>query len=54
MRSTLASEKLRGVLGEISGTESEMEKLSVFETKGLLLSGVRQVLAEATSSIEVK
>ena len=33
MRSTRASEKLRGVLCEISGTESEVEKLlRVFET----------------------
>jgi FkbM family methyltransferase len=35
MRSTLASEKLRGVLCEISGTESEVEKLlRTFETNG--------------------
>jgi hypothetical protein len=54
MRSTLASEKLRGVLCEISGTESAVEKLlRVFEPTALLLSGVRRVPAEVTSSIGV-
>ena len=38
MRSTLASEKLRGVLCEISGTESEVEKLlRTFETNGFAI-----------------
>ena len=38
MRSTLASEKLRGVLCEISGTESEVEKLlGTFETNGFAI-----------------
>jgi hypothetical protein len=38
MQSTLASENLRGVLCEISGTESEVEKLlRVFETNGFAI-----------------
>jgi FkbM family methyltransferase len=38
MRSTLASEKLKGVLCEISGTESEVENvLRTFETNGFAI-----------------
>lgn len=38
MRSTLASEKLRGVLWEISGTESKVEELlGTFETNGFTI-----------------
>ena len=38
MRSTLASEKLRSVLCEVSGTESEVEKLlRTFETNGFAI-----------------